>query len=196
MGRRERIKAIASTYYGRERNVWKLQMNAVFKSLQKQYYNRRTKKRDVRRVWNRQINGATREHGISYSTFINSLALERIMLNRKMLANLAQHEPMSFRALVEQVRDRIMDRRAEELQGLIQATLERKEREDLQREWNLKRDREKKIDIEALILEREKEIVLRAQQYPNSSETTPTERRGKPPQDKRSLKAELELQRI
>eukprot|EP00667_Euglena_gracilis_P029055 EG_transcript_37938 len=159
MGRRERIKAIASAYYGRERNVWKLQMNAVYKSLEKQYTSRRTKKRDVRRVWTRQINGATREHGISYSTFINSLAQERIMLNRKMLANLAQHEPMSFRALVEQVRDRIMDRRAEELQKLIQATLERKEREDLQREWNLKRDREKKIDIEALILERERDIV-------------------------------------
>ena len=65
---------------------------------------RKAKKRDFRGLWIQQINAGVREHGIGYGEFISGLKDENIQLNRKMLADLAQNEPYSFKALVDVVK--------------------------------------------------------------------------------------------
>ena len=74
------------------------------KALQYAYRDRKAKKRDFRGLWIQQINAGTREHGIGYGEFISGLKDENIQLNRKMLADLAQNEPYSFKALVDVVK--------------------------------------------------------------------------------------------
>jgi len=180
MTRKERIKAIASTYYGRNRNVWKRQLTAVYRGLDRQFKDRRKKGRMMRALWMQQINGAVKEQGLSYATFMNSLALDGILLNRKMLSALAQDEPLSFRALIEQVRDRLIERRKEDISYAIANLRQRREREDLEREWVLQKDRTKKLDIEALIVQREKEITDRAAAYPAAAPAAPTAAPGRP----------------
>jgi large subunit ribosomal protein L20 len=76
----------------------------VEKGLQYAYRDRRAKKRDFRAEWIQQINAAAREHGVKYGEFMHGLKEENIDVNRKMLADLAQNEPFSFKALVDQVK--------------------------------------------------------------------------------------------
>lgn len=65
---------------------------------------RRKKKGEFRKLWQIKINAATRQHGISYSVFINKLKKENIILDRKILANLAEHKPEVFAKIVEKVK--------------------------------------------------------------------------------------------
>ncbi|KAK9840107.1 hypothetical protein WJX74_003417 [Apatococcus lobatus] len=65
---------------------------------------RKQKKRDMRSLWIQQINAGAKEHGVPYSKFMNGLASDNISLNRKVLAELAANEPLSFQALVQQVK--------------------------------------------------------------------------------------------
>jgi len=64
------------------------------------FAHRRKKKGDFRRLWQIKINAAAREHGVSYSVFINALKKKKIGLNRKMLADLAEHNPKTFKQVV------------------------------------------------------------------------------------------------
>lgn len=68
------------------------------------YVGRKEKKRNFRRLWNIQINAACREHGLTYSKFIAGLKRERIELDRKILADLAQNNPEIFAKIVEKVK--------------------------------------------------------------------------------------------
>ena len=68
------------------------------------YRDRRTKKRDFRRLWQIRINAACREQGISYSKFINALKKNKIELDRKILADLAMNHPEIFKKIVEKVK--------------------------------------------------------------------------------------------
>lgn len=68
------------------------------------FAHRRTKRRDFRRLWQVQINAAVRQGGLSYSKFIDALKKKGIAINRKMLANLAEHNPDSFNKIVEEVK--------------------------------------------------------------------------------------------
>jgi large subunit ribosomal protein L20 len=65
---------------------------------------RRDKKGDFRRLWNIQINAAVRPLGLSYSKFINTLKQKNVLVNRKMIASLAQENPEAFSRLMEQVK--------------------------------------------------------------------------------------------
>ena len=65
------------------------------------FAHRRDKKNDFRRLWQIKINAATREHGLSYSKFMNTLKKKGITLDRKILATLAEHQPESFKRLIE-----------------------------------------------------------------------------------------------
>ena len=65
---------------------------------------RKQKKRDFRALWNVRIGAAIREHGFSYSKFINALKKKKVGLNRKMLAELAEHEPAAFKKIAEFVK--------------------------------------------------------------------------------------------
>ena len=103
MTRKEKFAQLAKGFQGRHKNVKKLQILAVQRALQYQTRDRRKKKRYHRSLWAQQIGGGTKEHGVSYATFVNHLAEAKIMLNRKILAELAQYEPLTFRAIVEEV---------------------------------------------------------------------------------------------
>ena len=74
---------------------------AMLKSLWYATRDRRTRKRDLRRLWIARINAAARANGMAYSRLINGLRKANILLNRKMLADLAVRDPQAFAAVVE-----------------------------------------------------------------------------------------------
>jgi len=75
--------------------------DAVKHALVHAYVDRRKKKRSARRLWNLQINAATRELGMTYSRFIEGLKKNKIELDRKVLSQLAQSQPKIFKEIVE-----------------------------------------------------------------------------------------------
>ena len=97
---RKVIKA-AKGYYGRRKNTFKVAKQAVDKARQYAYRDRRVRKRDFRALWIQRINAAARLNGITYSNFMGGLIKAGIEVDRKILADLAVHEPAAFAELVE-----------------------------------------------------------------------------------------------
>jgi large subunit ribosomal protein L20 len=97
------IKA-AKGYFGRRKNTFRSAIQAVEKAGQYAYRDRRTKKRNFRALWIQRINAATRELGLTYGRFINGLGKAGIEVDRKVLADLAVHDPQGFAALVEKAK--------------------------------------------------------------------------------------------
>lgn len=83
------------------RSSIKLGRQAVIRSLQYAYRDRRNKKRDFRALWITRINAAVREHGISYSVFISGLKRQKVDVDRKIMAELAVSEPAAIKELVK-----------------------------------------------------------------------------------------------
>lgn len=100
--RHKKILKLAKGYRGRSKNCYRIALERVEKALQYAYRDRRTKKRDFRALWIQRINAATREHGLTYSRFVNGLTKAGIEIDRKVLADLAVREPVAFKAIVEQ----------------------------------------------------------------------------------------------
>ncbi|KAK3709921.1 hypothetical protein QZH41_020030 [Actinostola sp. cb2023] len=96
-------------FRGRSKNCYSLAVRRVHKALQYQYASRRLKKREMRSLWQTRINIASREHDINYSTFMHEIARCNIQLNRKMLSELAIHEPKSFKSLTDIAKRRLED---------------------------------------------------------------------------------------
>ncbi|MES1989445.1 MAG: 50S ribosomal protein L20 [Pseudomonadota bacterium] len=97
---RKVIKA-AKGFYGRRKNTFRIANQAVEKAGQYAYRDRRTRKRNFRSLWIQRINAATRELGLTYGRFIDGLSKAGIEVDRKVLSDLAIHEPEAFKALVE-----------------------------------------------------------------------------------------------
>ena len=87
--RHKKVIKQAKGYRGRRKNTFKVAKQAVEKSMQYAYRDRRVKKREFRSLWNQRINAGARIHGISYSVFMNGLKKLNIDLDRKILADLA-----------------------------------------------------------------------------------------------------------
>jgi len=102
--KRKKILKQAKGYFGRRKNVYTVAKNAVEKGLTYAYRDRRTKKRNFRKLWIVRINAAVREEGLSYSKFMNLLKKKNIDLNRKVLADLAMNQPTTFKELIGQVK--------------------------------------------------------------------------------------------
>lgn len=100
--RKKNILKLAKGYWGRRKNVWTVAKNAVERGLQYAYRDRRVKKREFRKLWNQRINAAAREHGLSYSVFMHKLHANGVVLNRKVLADLAMNHPTTFAEIVKQ----------------------------------------------------------------------------------------------
>lgn len=83
------------------RSSYKRGKQAVIRSLQFAYRDRRNKKRSLRALWNARINAAARSHGTTYSLLINGMKKANINLDRKILAELAVNEPTAFKAVVD-----------------------------------------------------------------------------------------------
>ena len=104
---RARKKAVmkhAKGFFGRRKNVWTVAKNAVEKAWAYAFTGRKLKKRDMRTLWIARINAAVRDHGLSYSKFINLLLVNKIDVNRKTLADLALNNPEAFKAIVDKVK--------------------------------------------------------------------------------------------
>jgi len=102
--RRRRHKKILSAtkgYRGARRTRFKAAKEAVIKARAYAFRDRRTRKRDFRRLWIARVNAACRMHGITYSRFINSLKQNDIQLNRKMLSEIAVRHPVAFKTIVD-----------------------------------------------------------------------------------------------
>ncbi len=107
----KRIIKMAKGFRGRAKNTFRAAIRRVEKGLQYAYRDRRIKKRNFRKLWIQRMNAGLREHGMSYSKFINAMANmgengaeKKIILNRKVLADLAANEPFSFKAVVDVVK--------------------------------------------------------------------------------------------
>jgi len=99
--RRKKILKLAKGYWGSKSKHFKMANQAVMKSLTYAYVGRKRKKRDFRRLWIMRINAACKANGMNYSRFMHGLKLSGINLNRKMLSEMAIHEPEAFTKLVE-----------------------------------------------------------------------------------------------
>lgn len=99
--RRRKILKQAKGYWGRRKNVYTVAKNAVEKGLLYQYRDRKVRKRTFRRLWIARINAAARLNGTTYSKLMHSLKENGVEINRKMLADLAVHDPETFSAIVK-----------------------------------------------------------------------------------------------
>jgi large subunit ribosomal protein L20 len=98
--RRKKILKQAKGYYGLKSKGHRLAKQAVERSQRFAYRDRRQRKRQFRRLWIVRINAAAREHGLSYSRLMEGLKRSGCDLNRKMLADLAVHDPQAFGEVV------------------------------------------------------------------------------------------------
>jgi len=101
--RRKRVLKQAKGFYGRRKNTIRVANQAVDRSMQHAYVGRKLKKRNFRALWIQRINAAVRQYGLTYSRFMSGLLSAGIELDRKVLADLAVHEPEAFKALVDQI---------------------------------------------------------------------------------------------
>jgi len=98
--RKRKVLKRASGFRGGRSKLIRTAKEAVDKALKHSYRDRRTRKRDFRRLWISRINAATRIHNLSYSRFIDGLKKAGVQVNRKMLADLAVRDPNAFAELV------------------------------------------------------------------------------------------------
>ena len=91
----------AKGYFGGKSRLFRTAKEAVMKSLQYAYIGRKQRKRDFRKLWITRINAAARQNGMSYSRFISGLKKANVDINRKVLSELAIHDPEAFAQLVQ-----------------------------------------------------------------------------------------------
>ena len=99
--RRNKVLKLAKGYWGSKSKHFKMAKEAVMKSGNYAFRDRRAKKRDFRKLWITRISAAVKPYGINYSRFMNGLKKAGIDMNRKMLSELAIHDPAAFGTLVE-----------------------------------------------------------------------------------------------
>ena len=99
--RRNKMLKAAKGYWGSKSKHFKMAKEAVMKSGNYAFRDRRAKKRDFRKLWITRISAAVKPYGINYSRFMNGLKKAGVDMNRKMLSELAIHDPAAFGTLVE-----------------------------------------------------------------------------------------------
>lgn len=107
--RHKKILDMAKGYQGRGKNSFRVAIERVEKGLQYAYRDRRNRKRSFRSLWIQRINAGAREHGLTYSQFMNGLAKAGIEIDRKVLSDLAVREPEAFKVLVEKAEAALPD---------------------------------------------------------------------------------------
>jgi len=96
------LKAVKGQW-GRRKNTIRVARQAMEKAMQYAYRDRRRRKRDFRRLWISRINASARINGTNYSKLINGMKNSEIIINRKMLAQLALNDPKCFEKIVSSV---------------------------------------------------------------------------------------------
>ena len=103
----KKVLKAAKGFYGRRKNTIRIAKQAVEKSMQYAYRDRKRRKRTFRSLWIQRINAATREHGMTYGHFIDGLNKAGIELDRKVLADIAVKDSAAFAALVQQAKQAV-----------------------------------------------------------------------------------------
>ena len=96
------LKAVKGQY-GRRKNTIRIARQAMEKSMQYAYRDRKAKKREFRSLWIQRINAGVRAEGLTYARFINGLIKSKIRLDRKILAEMAYSNPEAFKSIVKKV---------------------------------------------------------------------------------------------
>ena len=102
--RHKKVLKKVKGYYGRRKNTIRIAKQAVEKANQYAYRDRKRKKRTFRALWIQRLNAAVRPFGLTYSRFINGLGKAGVMVDRKVLSDLAIREPAAFEAIVEKAK--------------------------------------------------------------------------------------------
>ena len=102
--RHKKVLKLAAGYRGRAKAAFRVGIEKVEKGLQYAYRDRRNKKRTFRGLWIQRINAATREHGMTYSQFMNGILKAGIEVDRKVMADLAMNEGGVFTAIIAQAK--------------------------------------------------------------------------------------------
>ena len=105
--RHKKIIKLARGYWGRKHLIFRPANEAVLHALHYAYRDRRARKRDFRKLWITRINAAARESGLSYSRLINGLKRGGVMINRKILADIAVRDSAAFGALVAKAKENL-----------------------------------------------------------------------------------------
>jgi len=100
--RHKKILKITKGQYGTRSKLYRRANEAMLKSLWYAYRDRRTRRRDLRRLWIARINAAARQNGTTYSRLVHGLKVNQIELNRKILADLAVRDPKAFAFIVSE----------------------------------------------------------------------------------------------
>ena len=99
--RRNRIRKAAKGFRGGRSKLWKAAIEAVHRKWRYAFFHRRKRKGDFRQLWIARINAAARDVGVSYSKLIAGMAKANILIDRKILADLAISDPNAFKKIVE-----------------------------------------------------------------------------------------------
>ncbi len=102
--KRRKVFKLAKGYYGSRSKCYRIATEAVDRGLAYAYRDRKARKREFRRLWIARINAAVRAEGMTYSTFINGLKKAQVELDRKVLADIALHDPEAFSQIVSVAR--------------------------------------------------------------------------------------------
>jgi large subunit ribosomal protein L20 len=103
----KKILDAAKGYRGRRKNVFRIANEAVMKAGQYAYRDRRQRKRQFRALWIARINAAARQHGLTYSVFMNGLSRAEIGVDRKVLSDIAIFDKDAFARIVDQVKAKL-----------------------------------------------------------------------------------------
>ena len=103
--RRKKVMEQTKGQFGRRKNVHTVAKNALEKGLQYSYYDRKKKTRNFRSLWIQRINAGVRQYDMSYSEFIGKINKKGILLNRKVLADLAMNHPKAFEAVANKIKN-------------------------------------------------------------------------------------------
>ncbi len=110
--RRKRVLLRAKGFRGFRSKLYRYAKDAVFKAQQHEYYDRKKRKGQFRRLWIQRISAAVRARGLTYSRFIEGLSAAGVEVDRKILADLAVHDSAAFDAIFEQAKSALESKAA------------------------------------------------------------------------------------
>lgn len=102
--RHKKVLKLAKGFRGRAKNCFRIAIEKVEKALQYAYRDRKARKRDMRSLWIQRINAAVREHGLTYSVFMNGLKKSNIDIDRKILADMAAQDSNGFAEIIQKAK--------------------------------------------------------------------------------------------
>lgn len=124
--RRKAVLKLAKGYYGSKHTLYKTAHEQVMRSLQYAFRDRKARKRDFRKLWIQRINAACQLNGLKYSQFINGLSQSDVVINRKMLAEMAVNDAEGFAKLVEVAKKGLANPKAVAKENVVVLTTEKK----------------------------------------------------------------------